>query len=246
MRYQGAFGSLTDVGKVRISNEDQAFAASNNLGEVMLLVCDGMGGQNKGDCASKLACDFIHDSFQKKRKIPGFLLPFYVSNLLKKANSLIYSESQRSSRYEGMGTTCCLTLISGENLIVGNVGDSRCYCFDSGVLTQLSQDQTYVDYLYRTGKITKAQTTTRSDRHVLLNALGIYPSSSSEVKRLHYSGQSILLCSDGLYNNLPEAEIRAILATDDRVDEKIASLIEEANSNGGSDNIAVSYFEANR
>lgn len=75
MRYQGAFGSLTDVGKVRISNEDQAFAASNNLGEVMLLVCDGMGGQNKGDCASKLARDFIYDSFQKKRKIPGFLLP---------------------------------------------------------------------------------------------------------------------------------------------------------------------------
>ena len=83
----------------------------------------------------------------------------------------------------------------------------------------------------------------RADRHVLMNAMGIFPSASFDIKTFAYEGESILLCSDGLYNNLSEAEIKAVLASSDRVDEKTSFLISEANANGGSDNIAVALWE---
>ena len=83
----------------------------------------------------------------------------------------------------------------------------------------------------------------RADRHVLMNAMGIFPSASFDIKAFAYEGESILLCSDGLYNNLSEAEIKAVLASSDRVDEKASFLISEANANGGSDNIAVALWE---
>lgn len=242
--YKGAFASLTDVGKVRISNEDQAAALTNSEGEVFLLICDGMGGQNKGDCASKLARDFLVESFLNKRAVPAFLLPFWISRSVKKANKLIYEQANANQTYKDMGTTCCLALISKSRLYVCNVGDSRAYWLHEGELSQLTQDQTYVDYLYRTGKISKDETSKRPDRHVLLNALGIYPSSSSDIRVYRYQGEKVLLCSDGLYNNLEIEEMRAILLGEERPDEKVASLIEEANASGGSDNIAVAYFEA--
>ena len=143
-----------------------------------------------------------------------------------------------------MGTTCCLALISGEHLYIANVGDSRAYWLKGHELVRLSTDQTYVDYLYRTGPISAEENKKREERHVLLNALGIYPSSSAEIGVHPYAGEAVLVCSDGLYNNLPESEIRAILSGDERPDEKVASLIEEANASGGSDNIAIAYFEA--
>ena len=243
-QYKGAFESKTDVGRVRIANEDQAASLTNSQGEIFLLVCDGMGGQNKGDCASKLARDYLVEAFTKKPKLPPFLLKMWLSRIIKGANKLIYSEANHNERYHDMGTTCCLALISGEKLFIANVGDSRAYWLKGHELVRLSNDQTYVDYLYRTGKISFEETSKREDRHVLLNALGIYPSSSAEIEVKPYEGEAVLVCSDGLYNNLPESEIRAILSGDERPDEKVASLIEEANASGGSDNIAIAYFEA--
>ena len=90
----------------------------------------------------------------------------------------------------------------------------------------------------------KEKTAAHPDRHVLMNALGIYPTASMDIDILDYHGESLLLCSDGLYNNLSDPEIRAILQTDDRPDQKARSLIIDANNNGGSDNIGVAYWEA--
>ena len=243
-RYKGAYFAKTDIGRVRISNEDQAGVSVNADGEVFLVVCDGMGGQNKGDYASKMAIDCLLDAFNaKRRSVPG-LGKVWLTRALREANSLIFSQAEQNPIYQSMGTTVVCVYISGDKMVIANIGDSRAYGFYNGKMDRLTEDQTYVDYLYRTGRITKDQVSSREDRHVLMNALGIYPSASMDMKVKPYYGQSSLLCSDGLYNNLPEPEIRAILSTDERPDQKVLSLIAEANGNGGSDNIAIAYWEA--
>ncbi len=246
MKYKGHFASRTDMGRVRISNEDQAFVLTNYNGDVLMVVCDGMGGQNKGDYASKMALDYLVESFQKKRKTPAFLTRTWLLRVIKEANSMIYNEAMKHRTYRDMGTTCVAAVIQGNKIILANIGDSRAYRFDEQGLARLTEDQTYVDYLYRSGQIKARERDTSPERHVLMNALGIFPSASCDLVVKPYFGESILLCSDGLYNNVSEAEIRAVLSTDERPDQKVASLIAEANANGGSDNIAIAIWECEK
>ena len=246
MIYKGHFSSRTDIGKVRITNEDQAYVLTNYQGDVFMVVCDGMGGQNKGDYASKVAIDHLVEAFQNKKKRPSILSRAWLRRVIKEANAIIFNEASKNPMYEGMGTTCVAVLIQGNRMIVANVGDSRAYGYDERGLRRLTNDQTYVDYLYRSGQIAERDKESSPDRHVLMNALGIYPSASLDLTVLPYGGETIMLCSDGLYNNVSEPEIRAILSTDERPDQKISSLIAEANANGGSDNMAIAIWEADR
>ena len=242
----GRFFYRTDVGKVRLNNEDQAIALTNASGNVLLIVCDGMGGQNKGDLASSLAIKTIV-TFFKNRK--GFLNSYFarlwVGKVIREANKSIYEQSQSNPNYQGMGTTITLLLIIKDVAIMGHVGDSRCYFLKSHhELVQMSEDQTYVGYLLRTGQITPEEALTHPKRHVLMNALGVYPSASIDIKVFPYLNEEVLLCSDGLYNNVPIEDITAIVKGSDSVDQKVNELIAIGNKNGGSDNIAVVLWEA--
>ena len=242
----GRFSYKTDIGKVRLSNEDQAAALINASGNVLLVVCDGMGGQNKGDLASSLAIDTVVSSFKNRK---GFLnrqfAMLWVSKVIREANKSIYEQAQSNPIYHGMGTTITLLLILKDIAILGHVGDSRCYFLKNDrELTQISEDQTYVGYLLRTGQITPEEALTHPKRHVLMNALGVYPSASLDMKTFPYLGEKVLLCSDGLYNNVPTNDIASVLKGEDSVEQKVNSLIAIGNKNGGSDNIAVVIWEA--
>jgi serine/threonine protein phosphatase PrpC len=246
MNYHGSYAYKTDIGKVRQHNEDQAMVVLNASGEVFLVVCDGMGGANKGDIASKMAIDSLCESFRKKKKSPFLQMDkWWLTSSCKQANALIYEQADKNPIYKGMGTTMVAALISGERLLIANIGDSRAYKVDREGITRLTEDQTYVHFLVQTGKITEEQALTHPERHVLMNALGIYPSVSLTINVYPYVGESLLLCSDGLYNQVEEKELHAILTTDERADQKVTSLICEANANGGSDNEGVAYWESN-
>ena len=124
----GRFSYKTDIGRIRLSNEDQAAAMINASGNVLLVVCDGMGGQNKGDLASSLAINTITTSFKSRK---GFLNRYFaklwVGQVIREANKSIYEQSQSNKSYHGMGTTITLLLIIKDTAILGHVGDSRCY-----------------------------------------------------------------------------------------------------------------------
>ena len=242
----GRFSYKTDIGRVRVSNEDQAIALTNASGNVLLVVCDGMGGQNKGDLASSLAINTIVASFKdRKGFINNYFARLWVGSAIKEANRSIYEQSQNNPAYHGMGTTITLLLIIKDIAILGHVGDSRCYFLKNHhELVQMSEDQTYVGYLLRTGQITPEEALTHPKRHVLMNALGIYPSASIDIKSFPYLNEEILLCSDGLYNNVPQDDISAVLKGNDSVEQKVNELIAIGNKNGGSDNIAVVLWEA--
>ncbi len=243
----GRFAFQTDIGLVRIANEDQALAKVNSRGNVLLLVCDGMGGQNKGDYASNLAKNIISDAFDDKSRFynRGDAM-HWVLKTIKKANSEINKLSSTDRVYEGMGTTLTLVLIVRDYMILGQVGDSRCYTSYLREFKQLSEDQTYVAYLYRTGQISKEEMATHPKRHVLINALGSYPSLELDMHIYPYKGETLLLCSDGLYNNLNENDIANVVRGNDTVNQKVSELIALANANGGSDNIAVVIWEADQ
>ena len=203
----GRFSYKTDIGKVRLNNEDQAAALTNASGNVLLIVCDGMGGQNKGDLASSLAINTIVSSFKSRKGFSStYLAKLWVSKAIREANKSVYEQSQSSESYHGMGTTVTLLLIIKDVAILGHVGDSRCYFLKNRHdLVQISEDQSYVAYLVRTGQITPEEALTHPKRHVLMNAVGIYPSASVEVRAFPYLGDAVLLCSDGLDERLSSA-----------------------------------------
>lgn len=248
--YHGTYAYKTDIGRVRKTNEDRAIILMNSDNEVFLAVSDGMGGSEKGDVASKLTIDLLNVSFKKKKKHRYlFSDKRWITRTCKSINKKIYSMAEKVKKTEknsekiGMGCTLVAVLISGERMMIANIGDSRAYMLKDGEIKQLTTDQTYVEYLLKTGKITEEGAKTHPDRHVLTNALGVYNSLSLSITDMPYHGESILLCSDGLYNNLDSKEIANILLTDERTDQKVVSLISIANHAGGSDNIGIALWE---
>ena len=145
-----------------------------------------------------------------------------------------------------MGTTLTLVLIYHSKLITCQIGDSRAYILRNRQFEQITEDQTYVGYLYRTGRITIEEMKTHPKRHVLMNALGVFPTTNMDVKIRDYHNETLLVCSDGLYNNVDEEAIANILRGDDTTNQKVHQLITLANVNGGSDNIAVALWEAQK
>lgn len=237
-----------DVGRVRNSNEDQAKIILNANGRILMIVCDGMGGQNHGELASRLAVEIIEEEFLKCPYIPSKGLErFWLRNAIKKANNAIFNEALQNSLYKGMGTTLTAVLLAPKHITVAQIGDSRAYMLKDGQrLEQITSDQTYVAYLARVGNISEEELKNHPKRHVLLNALGIYPSLSCDLKTIKYNGEHILVCSDGLFNNIPNHDLESIIRTNESPQQKTDQLISLANANGGSDNIAVAYWEADR
>ena len=243
----GKFTSKTDIGKVRLTNEDCASAIINARGNVLLAVCDGMGGANKGEYASSLAMNYLKEAFMNKTRFytrAGAI--YWVQKTIKKINSLIYDEAHQNEAYAGMGTTLTAILIINNYYISAQVGDSRAYIVKDNKLEQITEDQTVVAYLYRTGQISEAEMATHPKRHVLMNALGSEPTLELDIKFANYDNESFLICSDGLYNNLSHKDMENVMKSIESVDIKVNQLIAFANANGGSDNIGIALWEADK
>lgn len=244
METKGRFGSLTDIGLVRKSNEDKALSLIDGEGNVLLCVCDGMGGYMKGDFASKIAVDVITAAFKGHSKwFFDFQVKIWISKVVKSINYSVFSESHDSEQFKGMGTTLCMAILFKDKIFVVNVGDSRCYKLEEEKIVALTKDQTYVQLLESMGKIDEQEKLTSKDRHALMNFIGYGKDVNYALDIYNNEAKTIMLCSDGLYNNASEKQIFSALASTERLDQKINTLIGIANANGGTDNIAVSIWE---
>ena len=124
------------------------------------------------------------------------------------------------------------------------MGDTRIYKFGRGAFEQITIDHTLAQREYRMGRITKEEIPTHKDRHVLTNALGLHRVVACDIQEFDYHGETLLVCSDGLYNNVSETELFTILKGNDNTSQKVNELVQLANTNGGSDNIAVVLWES--
>lgn len=229
----------TDVGMKRSRNEDSFGIEPRGTDSHLLVVCDGMGGHGGGDVASRHAVESIISDLSDD-ELPN--PPAALFEALQKANTTVMDVAQTSSD-PGMGTTAVISWIHGRSCWVGWVGDSRFYHFRGGEVVERSVDHTRVQKMVELGILTPEQAHTHPDAHVLTQAIGggdgreVHPSVWNEPQELQ-DGDVLLLCSDGLYDMVDDAELYPLIA-ERSYEQAVEQLIAVANGRGGVDNITV-------
>lgn len=200
------------------------------------VVCDGMGGHQAGEVASKLAVDSFLDAFYRKSLVETDTAR-RVATTLAVVNQLVYEQAASSPELEGMGTTIVGVVIGGSHGVVFNVGDSRCYRVHSNQMEQLSEDHSLVNDLVQAHVITSEEARTSPRKNVLTRAVGNELSVEAAIRSVEVRvGDRFLLCSDGLSNFVVDGEIATALSADHPRD-TCHQLITLANERGGTDNI---------
>ena len=244
-----AYGQ-TDVGRRRKLNEDN-FVVDTEAN--FFAVCDGMGGHNAGEVASKMAIEtlaaFIRKSAGEEKDItwPYGLekeLSFEANRLktaVRLANKRVFKAADNREDYTGMGTTVVAALVSDSVLTVGSAGDSRCYLFRDGKLTQLTRDDSWVSAAWAEGILTSEEIERHPLRNVITKAVGAKEEIELDtVEHQLVKGDVIMLCSDGLHSMLNDDKIRAALTpVPAALEQAAARLIKAANDAGGKDNVSV-------
>jgi protein phosphatase len=226
---------LTDTGRVRDHNED--FFSCTAVGEsILFVVADGMGGQDAGEVASKLAVDTVRREVESgiagHQNDPQKLLECAV----QRANAAVACEG--ASKGSDMGTTLTLALVAQDRAYIANVGDSRTYWMENGSIRQITEDHSLVAKLVSVGKLTREEARTHPQSNLLYRNIG----SDGPVKVDTFQvdlrkGGSLLLCTDGLWNEVTDEDIHSVCAAESDTKAACARLIEMANKNGGKDNI---------
>ncbi len=225
-------GAATDVGRVRQINEDRFLAD-----EPLFAVADGVGGHQAGEVAAQTSVDTLREAFTE-HTAQGLV------EAVLAANEAVWQLAQSNSEKRGMGTTLtavALVVEDGEEqLALTNVGDSRAYLLQHGELVQLTEDHSLVEELVRDGRITREEAQVHPQRSIITRALGMEPVIQVDCwKIIPYRGDRILLCSDGLTNELSNDRIASTLRQVADPQEAARDLVRQARAEGGGDNITV-------
>lgn len=228
-------GLNSDVGNKRTFNEDAVgYWEDGDFG--IYVVADGMGGHNAGEVASMIAKDTVIE-FAKEHKddMPDREL---LENGLNEANRRVYREAIINEECKGMGTTIVVALIRNNDMVIANVGDSRAYVMSGERLERVTKDHSLVQELVDSGTITMEEAENHPNKNVITRAVGTNISVQADYYTLDISQiDKIILCSDGLTNEVGENEIVEILS--DEGGDKCLQLINRSKENGGRDNISV-------
>ncbi len=233
--------SATDTGRKRQVNQDYIFTSEGAVGNLpnLLVVADGMGGHNAGDFASRYGVSVLVESVRKDRNFNPVKI---LRNAIEAANREVLSQAKMDPTMAGMGTTMVACTVVGGYAYVANVGDSRLYV-SSSELTQITQDHSLIAEMVRLGELTPEEGRNHPDKNIITRAVG-----TAEEVRIDFfdikleSGDRILMCSDGLTNMVADERIFEILK-EKEAEESPQTLVDEANNNGGKDNIAVIVAE---
>jgi len=235
-----------DIGKKRERNEDALFVSNQAIGILpnLYIVADGMGGHQAGGIASKRAIDLFKDYIEQHRMVT-IQTREDVLRLLKMgimhANHNLYEMAAHDEAYAGMGTTFTVATIMENILFLAHVGDTRAYLINSDSIFQATTDHSLVQEMLEQGYISKNEMKEHPQRHIITRAVGTY--EKLKVDTLMYDMNQveyILLCSDGLTSMVTDTTIHAIVyGAQGNIDQIADQLIQEANQQGGLDNIAV-------
>lgn len=228
------WGASTHPGQVRTNNED-AFAADDG----MWVVADGMGGHLAGEVASAYTIDALRAANRA-----GITSSADLVTAVQQANDTIRHEALTNPGRRGMGTTVTALAVMHHpdtpQLVVANVGDSRTYLWRDGELSSVTVDHSYVQELVSGGEITAEEARTHPRRNIVTRALGIEPGVMVDTWTLAaVRGDRYILCSDGLVDEVSDAEIIAVCAAEADPQRVAEQLVAVANRNGGRDNVTV-------
>ncbi len=238
-----------DKGQVRENNEDSLGAvkvsqASEDLAQSvgLYVVADGMGGHNAGEVASKLAVRTAIREFMGEMTTHDAEMPEnyqkWLHSAVALANQMVHNRGQETR--SDMGTTLVMAVVAGNNAHIVNVGDSRAYLVNENGIRQITSDHTYVQKLVEAGVITPEQANSHPHRNILTQAIGTTDQVTIDLytEKLQ-ENDYLLLCSDGLWDELTNDEIWGIIMSADSAQSACQALIDATNAAGGRDNIAI-------
>ena len=241
----------TDVGLKREQNEDSYLIINRETKDIdiqnhgmMFAIADGMGGHAAGEIASKMSCQGMADYYSAKTDRPEG--PGYFKAKLEHLKSSVYNVHNKIIEYgrinrefEDMGTTLSILVLTKSKALIAHVGDSRIYRLRQGFLEQLTEDHSMAQLFIQMGYLTPEKVANHPIRHVMSQAVG--QGIDDIFRRIENVERDdiLLLCSDGLYDMVPDKEIRDILLNNPAQNDKCHRLVSRALENGGRDNVTV-------
>lgn len=233
-------GFKCDRGVVRENNEDACFVIPS---DDVYIVADGVGGNSSGEVASRTAVSEIaltvNEADMKNLKTPDEIFEFF-AGAIDSANTRIFQMGRENRAYRGMATTVVAAYIRKGDAYVANVGDSRAYLLRNNTLKRITRDHTYVNELVDKGIITEEEAETHSKKNVITKALGAEPKVEPDYYKFRvFKGDVLMLCSDGLYGEVPENDIKQIIAASATMNDACQNLVAKALEMGGRDNVTV-------
>lgn len=253
--FEWKFASKTDVGKRRQANED-CVNTNSELGFAIL--ADGMGGHKGGEIASAMAVSGIAEDLKDAVEVLAdgetpdsqtMIISELLTSTISKVNKAILASSQSTEQYQGMGTTIVVTVIDNDRVSFAHVGDSRLYRLRNDTLEQLTSDHSLVNELLAQGYYkSQEEAAAANQKNVITRAVGIGEAIEVDTSQTESEeGDIYLLCSDGLSDMVSDGVIEKIMI-DNKNDIDVAcnKLVEQANEDGGRDNISVILIQANK
>ena len=231
----------THIGLVRETNQDALEYGTLNNTAQYAVVCDGMGGANGGNIASKIAVEVIgsriRDGYHESSSVEHLL-----TSAMATANAGVYDRAQREEALNGMGTTVVAVIICEHTAYISHVGDSRLYLYREGNLRQITRDHSVVQELVESGQITAEEARSHPRKNYITRAVGVVSEEYGEYDELDLlSGDRLVLCTDGLTNELMAEHMRGPLGLP--AEDAVEALIRAALNNGGKDNITVALMD---
>jgi serine/threonine protein phosphatase PrpC len=250
-------GQASDIGRTREANEDAFFTLLALTGTdpqpvplALLIVADGMGGHVRGKEASSIATRVASSVILREVLLPmlgGRATEATTRPIHEILDEAITSANEAVSQMEAdTGTTLTSALIVGRSAYLAHVGDSRAYYLDRGELHQITQDHSLVNRLVQLGQISAHEAHSHPQRNYLYRAVGQGAELQTDtyLQRLA-EGSYLILCTDGLWNEVTEQEIVDVVGTSASSQEAVNRLVDRANDRGGEDNITVLMAKIN-
>jgi PPM family protein phosphatase len=237
---------LSDVGLRRETNQDFANVFYNEAGRPLLLLADGMGGHRAGDVASRSTVEMLgakwkNTDFDEETGVASWLVA-----QIQEINEMLYMRGQNDPDYTGMGTTIVACAVFGARIVIGHVGDSRAYIIHDGLMCQITEDHSLVNALLKSGELTEEEAINHPRKNVLTRSVGMPGVVEVDIDVQDMSENDyLLLCSDGLTNMVSEQAIAEIISWNESMEDTVYSLVQQANENGGKDNITVLLVKFN-
>jgi protein phosphatase len=239
--------AAVDPGRARSNNEDSV-ATDNQV--ALAVLADGMGGYNAGEVASSMATSFIQTELgrwlrEASSQASDAEVRRAMDICVDNANRAIFNAANSYPQYAGMGTTLVVAVFRDDRVLLGHVGDSRCYRLRGGRLQQITRDHSLLQEQIDAGLITPEQAAFSANKNLVTRAVGVEDTVLLETHQHEVMpGDLYLMCSDGLSDMLDDAGIAQVLQAHDSLETSSRALIDAANDAGGKDNISVILVRA--
>ncbi len=241
------FCTHTDPGLARDNNED---SVALDLPTQLCILADGMGGYNAGEIASGMATTFIRSEMgrwlsQAGRNANSKEVRRAMEICVENANRSIFNAANSNPQYGGMGTTLVVGAFQENRLMLGHIGDSRCYRLRGTEFSQITKDHSLLQEQIDAGLITQEQAAVSMNKNLVTRALGVEDTVLLEVHEHGVeAGDIFVFCSDGLSDMVDDEGISKILSGPEDLEQMAKQLVDAANASGGRDNISVVLVRA--